>query len=227
MPTSGTFLFDLDTLDLVEEAYEMVGMEVRGGYDLRSARRSLNLLMREWGNRGLNMWTLNEFTIPVPAGTATGTLPFKVIDLLDVYWRTGTGPEQRDQGLSRYSVSQWAQTTNKNMVGWPSQFYINRLQPNPVIYIWPIPSEDGILGGWGLRIMEDVGAYTNTLDVPNRFLPALVSGLAYHLALKSPAAEARIPLLQQEYERQFMLAAEEDRDRASFFMVPDLSSYNR
>jgi len=225
--TSGTFLFDLDTLDLVEEAYEMVGMEVRGGYDLRSARRSLNLLMREWGNRGLNMWTLNEFTVPWPAGSPTDALPFKVIDLLDCYWRTGTEDAQRDQVMSRYSVSQWAQVTNKTMKGTPSQFYINRLQPNPVVYVWPVPAQDGTFGGWGLRIMEDVGAYTNTLDVPNRFLPALVSGLAYHLALKSPAAEARIPLLQQEYERQFMLAAEEDRDRASFHMVPDLSSYNR
>jgi len=227
MTTSGAFTFDLDTLDLVEEAYEMVGMEVRGGYDLRSARRSLNLLMREWGNRGLNMWTLNEFTVPWPANASSVTLPFKVIDLLDVFWRTGEGTAQQDIGLSRYSVSQWAQVTNKNMQGSPSQFYINRLQPNPVCYLWPVPSEDGTFGGWGLRIMEDVGAYTNTLDVPNRFLPALVSGLAYHLALKSPAAAERIPLLQQEYERQFMLAAEEDRDRASFFMVPDLSSYSR
>jgi uncharacterized protein YihD (DUF1040 family) len=226
MPTSGVVSFNPDILDLIEDAYEMIGMELRGGYDLKTARRSLDMLMREWGNRGINMWTLKRYDIPIAAGTNTVTLTGEVIDLLDATWRTGTDIEQNDRVMTRLGGSQWTQIANKNQPGAPSQFYVHRVVP-PLLRVWPTPVDDGLFVCWGLRSMEDAGAYTNTADIPTRFLPALVSGLAYYLAIKSPNAAERIPMLQQEYERQYTLAAEEDRDRSSFVMVPDMSSYNR
>lgn len=228
MTTSGTTSFGPDILDLIEEAYEMVGIEVRGGYDLKTARRSLDMLMREWGNRGINMWTLKQFEVPI---VATGnplvvTLPAYTIDVLDAAWRTGEGTAQNDQSMTRLGGSQWATLASKNEVGTPSQFYVHRVVP-PLLRVWPTPETSGTFVCWGLRTIEDSGAYTNTSDIPPRFLPALVSGLAYFLALKSPNAVDRVPMLQSEYERQWTLAAEEDRDRSSFFMIPDLSAYNR
>ena len=138
----------------------------------------------------------------------------------------GTGLEQNDQTMFRLGGSQWASMANKNDTGTPSQFYVHRVAP-PQLRMWPIAETDGIFVGWSIRTIEDSGRYTNTMDIPPRFLPALVSGLAYFLAIKSPNAEGRVQMLQAEYERQYGLAAEEDRDRSSFFMVPDLSSYNR
>jgi hypothetical protein len=227
MATSEAYAFNPDTLDIVEDAYEMVGIEGRGGYDLRTARRSLNLLKLEWANRGLNLWTIKEFLVDVDAASNTVTLPIEAIDLIECFWRTGDGEDQHDSPLTRMSVSTYANMTNKNQPGNPSQFYVHRKLPQHVVRLWPTPTEAGILGGYGLRLIQDVGAYTNTIDVPTRFLPALICGLAYYLSMKIPSAVQRTPMLQQEYERQFMLAAEEDRDRASFRAVPDLRSYNR
>lgn len=226
MPTSGTTGFNLDIIDIIEEAYELVGIEVRGGYDLKTARRSLDMLMREWGNRGINMWTLQAYTVGVPAGVTTFPAPADSIDVLDATWRTGSGIAQQDRVMSRLGGSEWASMSNKNMTGVPSQFYIHRIVP-PEVRIWPIPVEDGTFACWYLRSMEDTGDYINTTDIPSRFLPAMATGLAYYLALKSPNAQQRVQMLQAEYDRQWTLAAEEDRDRASFTMVPDLTSYNR
>lgn len=226
MVTSGTTNFNPDILDLIEEAYEMVGMELRGGYDLKTARRSLDLLMREWGNRGINMWTLAGYSVPISAGQNDITLPNDVIDILDATWRTGIDLDQNDQTISRIGGSAYTQLANKNQIGTPSQFYVWRTVP-PKVRLWPTPPEDGVFVGWGLRSIQDAGTYTNVMDIPARFMPALTSGLAYYLAMKSPAAFERVPMLKMEYERQWTLAAEEDRDRSSFFMVPDLSSYNR
>jgi hypothetical protein len=224
--TSGTTSFNPDIIDLIEDAYEMVGKEVRGGYDMKTARRSLDMLMREWGNRGINMWTLKQFTVPMIAGINMVPLPAETIDLLDAAWRTLSGTEQNDRIMTRMSGSQFSQTTDKEMTGTPSQFYVHRVMP-PVLRIWPTPTENGTFVCWGLRTIEDTGAYPNTMDVPPRFLPALTAGLAYFLSMKTPGAEERIQMLQAEYDRQWTLAAEEDRDRSSFFMVPDMSSYNR
>lgn len=226
MVTSGTTAFNLDILDIVEEAYEMIGMEVRGGYDLRSARRSLNLLTKEWGNRGLNMWTLNPHTVAYTTNEeGLIVLPSNIIDVLDAAWRDAS--MLNDSPLNRQSGSMWMQMANKRQTGSsPSLFMVERTVP-PKMRIWPIPTTDGTLILWALRQIEDAGAYTNTVDIVPRFLPALTAGLAYYLAIKSPNAVQRVPMLQAEYERQFTLAAEEDRERSSFFMLPDLSSYNR
>lgn len=222
MATSGTSAFNLDILELIEEAYELVGTEVRSGYDMKSARRSLDLLMREWGNKGINFWTVRETNLPVAAGTQTITLAADTIDILDAAWRTGSGPTQNDRTMSRISVVDWTQTASKNMSGMPTQYWVQRVNP-PVVTIWPVPSVDGTLHYFGLRSIEDTGAYGNTMDIPPRFLPAMATGLAYYLALKNPAAAERAVMLKQEYDRQFTLAAEEDRERTPFRLVPDLS----
>lgn len=219
MTTSGTVAFNLDVVTIAEEAFERVGKEMRSGYELKTARRSLDLLMKEWANQGINFWTIEETTIAVDAGTNELTLASDTIDILDASWRTGSGMGQNDRIMTRMSVAEWAQTANKNQTSTPSRFWVNRTVP-PVVTIWPIPSQAGIFVYWKMRLIEDVGNSSRTMDVPSRFLPAMVAGLAYYLAQKTPGAEAKISFLQQEYERQFRLAADEDRDRSSLFLVP-------
>lgn len=219
MATSGTTAFNLDIIEIIEDAYEQVGKEVRGGYDVKTARRSLDLLTKEWANRGINFWTIEEAQAPILAGQQTLTLDGDTIDTLDAVWRTLTGVAQFDRTLTRISVKEWAQMTNKNMPSQPNRFWINRTVP-PVMTIWPVPIDDGTVVYWKLRRIEDSGSYTNNMDVPSRFLPAMVSGLAYYLAIKTVGADNRIPILQAEYERQYKLAADEDRERASLFLTP-------
>lgn len=221
MATSGTSTFNLDIIDVMEEAYEMVGVEMRNGYDARTARRSIDLLMREWGNRGINLWALEQIVLPVVAGTPTITLPDDTVDILDASWRTGTGTGQFDRSMTRISVMEWSHMANKTMTSQPSEYYINRLNP-PVMYLWPVPVNDGTLVYWKMRSIQDAGEYGNNIDIPTRFLPALTSGLAYYLAIKTPAAGDRLPLLQKEYERQFQYAYETDRERASLWLTPGI-----
>lgn len=222
MATSGTATFTLDLLDIIEESFERVGAAVSHGFALKTARRSLDLLTKEWANRGINFWTIAESTEAIAAADTSSTLDPDTIDVLDVVWRTGSGSSQNDRSMTRISVSEWASIANKNSTGQPSQFWINRLATGPVMHIWPVPVEAGTLVYWKLRRIEDAGAYTNNMDIPPRFLPALVSGLAYYLAIKSPGAMDRVPMLQAEYERQFQLASEEDRERASLWLVPEV-----
>jgi len=222
MTTSGTTSFSLDLLDIIEEAYEMVGVEVRSGYHLKTARRSLDLLTKEWANRGINMWAIEETTASVAAGDTSVSLETDTIDVLDATWRTGSGSSQNDRQMTRISVSQWSSIANKNQTGDPSQFWVNRLLTGPVVHIWPVPTEAGTLVYYKVRRIEDGGNYTNTMDIPPRFYPALTSGLAYYLSMKTPQASDRIQMLQMEYERQFNLASQEDREKASLWLVPDL-----
>lgn len=219
MATSGTSTFNLDIAELIEEAYEIAGDEARSGYDMRTARRSLNLLLSEWGNRGLNLWTIDADTASVAAGTSSVTLSSDTLDVLDVVWRTGSGSSQTDRTLDRVSVKQWAKIINKNLQSDPSQFWVNRVSP-PVMNIWPVPSTAGSIVYYRMRRMEDAGIYSNTVDVPHRMLPALAHGLAYYLAIKKKDLFDRVPMIKAEYDRQFMLAAEEDRERASLFLRP-------
>jgi hypothetical protein len=221
MATSGTTSFTLDIADVIEEAYELAGSELRGGYDLRTARRSLNILMREWGNKGVNFWTVRENIVPVTAGTATLTLPGDTIDILDASWRTGSGADQNDRTMTRMSMVDWSQTANKTLTGAPTRFWVQRVDP-PKVTLWPVPVVDGTLVYYGLRSIEDAGAYTGNMDVPPRFIPALTTGLAYQLALKQPNAGDRLVILKQEYDRQFTLASEEDRERTPFRLVPHI-----
>ena len=224
MTTSGTATFNMDFTEIAEEAWERAGREMRSGYDLRTARRSMNLLTIEWQNRGINMWTIDEGTVDLVEGTATYALPADTIDLLEHVIRTNSGnvSTQSDLSISRISVSTYASIPNKLTKGRPIQIYIDRGQANPSATVWPVPdaSSTYVLKYYRMRRIEDAGSGVNTADVNFRFLPCLVSGLAYYIAQKDPELAPRIPMLQTEYERQFDLAAQEDREKASISLVP-------
>ena len=223
MATSGTSTFNLEIQEIVEEAYERAGLELRTGYDLRTARRSLNLLAAEWANRGFNLWTVTEYAIPLIANTRTYSLPADTIDTLDHVRRSITNSVSTDIVVRRLGQSSYAAIPNKGAPGQPVQVYVNR-QISPTITVWPVPTNSNEqLVVWYLRRMQDAGAGgTNNMDIPFRFIPALIAGLAYMIALKRPkeVPEPRVERLLGEYTAQWELAASEDRDRTSLRLVP-------
>lgn len=239
MTTTGTASFNLNLNELVEEAFERCGAELRTGYDLRTARRSLNLLTIEWSNRGINLWTIEEGTIALTQGTIEYNLPVDTIDLLDHVVRTGTGQNQQDINITRISVSTYATIPNKNAQGRPIQVWVDRqsgaTEPTginyPKIHVWPAPDQ-GASGDpyytfvyWRLRRIQDAGNGVNTQDIPFRLLPCLVAGLAYYLSLKIPDAAPRIDMLKASYEEQWALASTEDREKASLRLAPRVLHY--
>ena len=316
MTTTGTSVFNLDVNDLIEEAFERCGQELRTGYNFRTARRSLNLLTIEWANRGINLWTIEEGQIPLYPNQAIYALPNDTIDLLDQVTRTnaGTGTNQIDININRISESTYSTIPNKYAQGRPIQVWINRQtaetnattcqvatqnvqsgdttiylsdvtqlaaagfikldnelisysnltqtgntagyisycgrgQQNtvaashaigtavsvarpPSINIWPLPNQ-GAIGTpfymfvyWRMRRMQDAGTGTRAQDIPVRFLECMVAGLAYKMAMKLPDVDPnRIATLKAEYEQQFQLAAEEDREKANIRFVPRVLNY--
>lgn len=221
MATSGTTSFNMDFTEIAEEAWERAGSEMRSGYDLRTARRSMNLLMIEWQNRGINMWTIDEGEVSLTSGTVEYDLPADTIDLMEHVIRTGTGTNQQDLTISRISVSTYATIPNKNATGRPIQIWIERLRDNPKFKIWPVPdSNDYTLKYWRMRRIQDAGAGVETADMTFRFLPCLVAGLAYYIAMKVPELAQRAQLLKQDYEEQFLLASQEDREKTPARFVP-------
>ena len=309
MTTSSTTAFNLDLNDLVEEAFERCGKELRTGYDLRTARRSLNLLTIEWANRGLNLWTIEQGQIPINinAGQITYPLPLDTIDLMDQVIRTGSGQNQVDINISRISESTYSSIPTKNAYGRPIQVWIDRQGGNtnavasttisanisasdttinvvsaqglatqgyiyigselisyqnvsgnqllncnrgqggttaaahiagatvtvtrvPNVNIWPTgnPGQTYTLVYWRMRRMQDAGTGVTTQDIPFRFIPALVAGLAYHLSVKlSDVDPQRIVGLKQAYEEVFAQAADEDREKAPLRFVPRNMFYSR
>jgi len=224
MATSGTSDFTLDIADICEEAYERAGLEMRGGYDLKTARRSLDLMSLEWINRGLNLWTIEEGTQAITPGTATYNFPSGTIDLLEHHIRTNAGDvnTQSDSSLVRVSPSTYQNIPNKLSQGKPLQIYIQRTTA-PHYTLWPVPDDAETYTLVFLRIkrIQDVGtAGSNTYDAPDRWLPALTSGLAYYVAMKRPEAQGRVGLLKQVYEEQFSLCAAEDRVKAGVQLIP-------
>lgn len=224
MAVSGTTAFNLDLTEVVEEAFERAGSEMRTGYDLRTARRSLNLLFADWANRGINMWTFEQGTITLVPGTATYSLPADTVDLMEHVIRTGAGSAstQADLTITRISVSTYATIPNKLQQARPIQVWIQRLVDNPTITVWPVPdsSQTYTFVYWRLRRIDDAGTGVNTMDVPFRFLPCMVAGLAYYLALKVPGGAERLPVLKQQYDEAWDLASTEDREKASVRFVP-------
>ncbi len=230
--TSGSSAFNLDLNNLVEEAFERCGSELRTGYDLKTARRSLNLLTIEWANRGINLWTIEEGAIPLVKGQIVYDLPVDTIDLLDQVVRTGTGQNQTDINITRISESTYITIPNKNAQGRPIQIWINRQSgatypvtgvKYPRVNVWPCPDQDNFytLVYYRLRRIQDAGeGGTHTQDIPFRFLPCMVAGLAYHLSLKIPEAAPRIEMLKAIYEQEFQLAADEDRDKSAIRIAP-------
>ena len=225
MTTSGVTTFDPDLNELVEEAFERCGAELRTGYDLRTARRSMNLLFADWANRGVNLWTVANGTINLTQGTNNYPLPTDTVDLLEHVIRTGAGnvSTQVDLTITRISVSTYSSIPNKLQQARPIQVWINRQAPTPTITVWPTPDQTGVYQFvyWYLRRIQDAGAGgTYTQDVPFRFLPCLVSGLAYYLALKVPGGMERLPILKQQYDQDWELASTEDREKAAVRFVP-------
>jgi hypothetical protein len=303
MSTTGSTAFNLDMNDLIEEAFERCGLEVRSGYDFRTARRSLNLLTIEWANRGINLWTVEQGQIVLNTRQALYALPVDTIDILDASTRTNNGSQsnQTDINLSRISEPVYMAIPNKNTTGRPVQMWINRQSGGvatipqttlvggidaddttitlanaanlptqgfvnignetiayqnivgnqilnawrgqngttaaahltgvsvfnnqlPCINVWPTPNPPGdqyTLVYYRMRRIQDAGTGIRTQDIPFRFIPCMVAGLAYQLSVKIPGVDPmRIPMLKGEYEQQFMLAAEEDREKAAIRFVP-------
>lgn len=216
MATSGSRDFNLDVSDIIEEAYERCGIEVRTGYDARTARRSMNLMFADWANRGVNLWTVRQATITLTQGQSTETLTSDVVDILEVALRrSGT-----DYDLSKISRGDYLSVPTKTTQGRPSQFYFNR-QVLPEITLWPAPdnSTDQLVYYY-IRRIEDADALVNDVELPFRFLPCAVAGMAYYIALKK--APDRIQLLKTVYEEEFQRAADEDEDRVSLKLQPSI-----
>ncbi len=243
MTTSGVTSFNLDLSEIIEEAFERCGSELRTGYDFRTARRSMNLLFADWANRGINMWTIEQGTINLVQGQNTYDLPIDTVDLIEHQIRTGAGNQytQADLTITRISVDTYTTIPNKLSQGRPIQVWIQRMSgaqypaglgpngtsattniDNPKITVWPTPdgSQPYQFVYWRLRRIQDAGTGVSTFDVPFRMIPCLAAGLAYYMALKIPGAEARLPVLKQQYDEAWEMAATEDREKAAQRFVP-------
>ena len=221
MATSGTTSFDLSIDDIVEEAYERCGIQTNSGYDLRKARTSLNILFSEWGNRGIHLWKTELQTQALTAGTATYTTPSSTNDVLEAYISTASssGSSTTDQTLSKIDRSTYAALPNKGSQGTPSQYYVDRQKtPTITLYLTPYASTYTFLKYYILKRIEDAGAYTNTGDLPFRFIPCMISGLAFYLSMKY--TPVRTEALKLYYEDELKRALDEDGQRTSVFISP-------
>ena len=239
MTTSGATSFNLDLNNLIEEAFERCGKELRTGYDFRTARRSLNLLTAEWANRGVNLWTIEQGEVAMVQGQIAYELPIDTVDLLEHVIRTGTSQNQQDLTITRISVSTYATIPNKLAQGRPIQVWVDRQSgatypaggrpegtnpttgvDHPQIYVWPTPEQSNYYTFvyWRMRRIQDGGNGTTTQDIPFRFLNCMVAGLAYFLSMK--IAPDRMEALKFQYDEQWKYAAEEDRDKSAIRFVP-------
>jgi hypothetical protein len=243
--TTDTTSFNPDLNEIFEEAFERCGLELRTGYDFRTARRSLNFLIGEWANRGINLWTIEQGQIPLVQGTVTYDLPIDTVDLLEHVIRTNPGQisNQTDINISRISVSTYSTIPNKLTQGRPIQVWVNRQSGQkvgseaatakaPQINVWPSPDQ-GAVGNpyyyfvyWRMRRMYDAGNGTNVEDIPFRFQNALVAGLAYMLAVKKDNVSLdRLNVLKSQYDEAWDLASAEDREKAPDRFVPRMTFY--
>jgi len=216
MTTSNSRDFNLDVAEAIEEAYERCGLEMRTGYDARTARRSLNIMFSEWANRGLNLWTVEQATQALTSGTATYQFTTDYTDLLEVVIRRSN----TDFSLSRMSRGDYLNLPNKDQTGRPSQYYFDR-KITPSLILWPTPdSSSDSLVYYYVRRIQDADTLQNTTDIPFRFLPCLVAGLAYYISMKK--APDRIQILKSVYEEEFQRASDEDEDRVPLKLTPDI-----
>ena len=229
MATSNSKNFEPDVAEYIEEAFERCGLELRTGYDLKSANRSLNLMLAEWANRGLNQWTIAQKTVTMVKDTteynidsSNGTAP---IDVLDVFIRETVSSETTDLPMTRLSRAEYSHIVNKSSTGKPNQYFVNK-QITPTISVWPAPDKSStytvVMNV--LTRMDDSDSATNTMEVPFRFYPCLTAGLAYYISMKR--APERTAMLKSMYEEEFTRALSQDEDRASFRISPDIRSYN-
>lgn len=223
MATSNSTNFEPNVAEFIEEAFERCGLELRTGYDLKTAQRSINLMLAEWANRGLNQWTISEATQTVTEGTREYTLNSNVIDILDVVLRRTEGSTTTDTQMSRVSRSEYINIPTKSTKARPTQFFVDK-QNTPVLKVWPAPenSTDILVFNKMVR-MDDADKGINTMDLPFRFYPCFVAGLAYYLSMKkNPQLTEQLKLI---YEEEFRRAADEDEDRASFRITPYSQGY--
>ena len=220
MALSGSTNFEPNVAEFVEEAFERCGLELRTGYDLKPARRSINLMLAEWANRGLNQWTIEQATQTVTEGTTDYSLNANIIDILDVVLRRTINQTQTDISMNRVSRSEYINIPNKTTKARPSQFFFDKLS-TPTLKIWPAPenSTDILVFNKIVR-MDDADKATNTMDMPFRFFPCFAAGLAYYISLKR--APERTAQLKAIYEEEFRRAADQDEDRASFNIRPSI-----
>ncbi len=242
--TTSTTAFNPTLNDIVEEAFERCGLELRTGYDFRTARRSLNLLITEWANRGINLWTIEQGTIPLVQGTITYDLPSDTVDLLEHVIRTfpNSQANQTDININRISVSTYATIPNKLTQGRPIQVWINRrsgqtsnapgaTEQYPQINVWPAPDQGTAetpyyyFVYWRLRRMVDAGNGVNVEDIPFRFIEPMIAGLAYRLAMKVPGGLERLQFLKAQYDEAWEMASGEDREKAPDRLVPRMITY--
>lgn len=238
--TTSTTAFNPTLNELMEEAFERCGKELRTGYDFRTARRSLNFLITEWANRGINLWTIEQGQIPLVQGTITYDLPNDTVDLLEHVIRTypGEAANQNDININRISVSTYSTIPNKLTQGRPIQVWVNRRSGQtsdllgatpavPQINVWPSPDQGSLASPyyyfvyWRMRRMVDAGTGVNVEEIPFRFQNCMVAGLAYMLAMKLPEITLeRINLLKMQYNEAWELASAEDREKAPDRFVP-------
>ena len=219
MPTSGTTDFNLSIDDLVEEAFERCGMRPTRGYQLNSARRSLNLLFLDWANRGLNLWTIEQATYTLTQGTNEIALAADTVNVLEAIIRQNNQGINTDVYIERISREDWLNVPDKTTQARPAQFYVQRTNI-PKVFFYPAADQTYTFVYYRIRRIQDAGAYTNDADINFRFLPCLASGLAYQLSLKF--APDRTAALKAIYEEDFNRAAMEDRDTASVQFIPDM-----
>jgi len=237
MATSGTYTFNLDVSDIIQEAYERVGIEVKSGYDLVTARRSLNLLLTKWVNEGVNLFTLDLTTLTLTKDSATVDLAAnQYLDILDAAVRDTNSSPVTDTDCERISLSEYLNYPNKTTSGKPVQFAVERNSQydssgvaNHKVYLFPVPDQTYYrLHCWTIRYPQDVSeTYTQNPDIPRRYLPALISGLAFELANKNPdkVDATRRAELKGIYNEEWEFAKEEDRERASFYIQPKIRGY--
>jgi hypothetical protein len=239
--TTTTTNFNPTLNDLIEEAFERCGLELRSGYDFRTARRSLNFMLTEWANRGINLWTIEQGQITLVQGQITYDLPVDTVDLLEHVIRTfpSSIANQTDININRISISTYSTIPNKLTQGRPIQVWVNRRSGQttdgeilyPQINVWPSPDQGTLESPyyyfvyWRLRRMYDAGNGANVEDIPFRFQNALVAGLAYMLSVKLPDALQRVPMLKQQYDEAWEMAAGEDREKAPDRLVPRMITY--
>tara|TARA_X000001388_G_C2228667_1_gene122208 strand:- start:1737 stop:2402 length:666 start_codon:yes stop_codon:yes gene_type:complete len=216
MATSSSRDFDLDVAEIIEEAYERCGLESRTGYDLKTARRSLNIMFAEWANRGLNLWTVEQATQALTSGTASYSLTTDYTDLLEVVVRRSS----TDFAMTKMSRGDYLNIPTKSQTGRPTQYYFDR-RTTPSLTLWPTPenSTDSLVYYYVRRI-QDVDTQINTTDAPFRFLPCVIAGLSYYLSVKK--APNRVQLLKSIYEEEFQRASDEDDDRVPLKLTPDI-----
>ena len=223
MARSGTYNFNLDIDEVIQEATEMIGGEETLGHTPQSARRSINLMLNDWQNRGVLLWSTFTTAVTVASSTTTYALADSVTDALEVTYAANTSSS--DLALERISFEEYNIIPNKSQIGRPSQYSIKRNVDNPTIHLYPVPDNStGVLKVEGIRQLEDVNKSADqNADVPVRFLPALTCGLSYYLSMKNTGIPAdRIQMLKMNYEEKLMRAMEEDRERARIYFKPKI-----